>query len=70
MLTTDDLVTSEHAFFVATGISDGDLLHGVRYRGGRATTNSIVMRSRSGTIRLIESHHVLDRTAGLQHAEL
>ena len=38
---TDDLVTSEHSFFVATGISDGDLLHGVRYRGGRATTNSI-----------------------------
>ena len=46
VLTTDDLVTSEHSFFVATGISDGDLLHGVRYRGGRATTNSIVMRSR------------------------
>jgi fructose-1,6-bisphosphatase II len=69
VLTTDDLVTSEHSFFVATGISDGDLLHGVRYRGGRATTNSIVMRSRSGTIRLIESHHDLQRTAGLPGAE-
>lgn len=66
VLSTEDLVTSENAFFVATGITGGDLLKGVSYRGGRATTNSIVMRSRSGTIRVIESHHDLERTAGIR----
>ncbi len=65
VLTTDDLVTSDNCFFVGTGITDGELLRGVRYSRGRATTNSIVMRSKSGTVRVIESHHVLDRTAGL-----
>ncbi|HEX8780186.1 MAG TPA: class II fructose-bisphosphatase [Nocardioides sp.] len=65
VLTTEDLVTSDNCFFVATGITDGELLRGVRYSRGQATTNSIVMRSRSGTVRVIESHHVLDRTAGL-----
>ena len=59
VLSTDDLVTSENCFFVATGITDGELLRGVRYRAGGATTHSIVMRSKSGTIRLIESHHQL-----------
>jgi fructose-1,6-bisphosphatase II len=65
VLTTEDLVTSDNCFFVATGITDGELLQGVRYSRGQATTNSIVMRSKSGTVRVIESHHVLDRTAGL-----
>ncbi|KGN43086.1 class II fructose-bisphosphatase [Knoellia aerolata] len=65
VLTTEDLVTSDNCFFVATGITDGELLRGVRYSRGQATTNSIVMRSKSGTVRVIESHHVLDRTAGL-----
>lgn len=66
VLGTDDLVTGEHAFFVATGITGGDLLRGVSYRGGRATTNSIVMRSRSRTIRVIESHHDLERIAAIR----
>ena len=57
ILSTDDLVTGDNAFFVATGITDGELLRGVRYSGGEAQTHSIVMRSKSGTIRLIESHH-------------
>ncbi|MGL5825932.1 MAG: class II fructose-bisphosphatase [Nocardioides sp.] len=57
ILTTDDLVTSEDCFFVATGITDGELMRGVRYRGGGATTHSLVMRGRSGTIRSIESEH-------------
>ena len=49
---TDDLVTGDNVFFVATGITDGELLKGVRYRGdGAVRTHSIVMRSRSGTIR-------------------
>jgi len=49
VLTADDLVSSDDAFFAATGITDGDLLQGVRYRsGGGATTHSLVMRARSG----------------------
>jgi fructose-1,6-bisphosphatase II len=61
VLATDDLVTSENCFFVATGITDGELLKGVRYRAGSITTHSLVMRSKSGTIRLIESHHQLEK---------
>jgi fructose-1,6-bisphosphatase II len=56
VLTTDDLVRG-NAFFAATGISDGDLLQGVRYRGEKATTQSIVMRSKSGTVRIVTAHH-------------
>jgi fructose-1,6-bisphosphatase II len=59
VLTTDDLVASEDAFFAATGITDGELLSGVRYRAGGATTHSLVMRARSGTIRTITSEHQL-----------
>jgi fructose-1,6-bisphosphatase II len=59
VLTTDDLVTSDDVFFAATGITDGELVSGVRYRKGTATTHSLVMRSRSGTIRMIESEHQL-----------
>jgi fructose-1,6-bisphosphatase II len=61
VLNTDDLVTSDNVFFVATGITDGELLQGVRYHAGSARTHSIVMRSRSGTIRLIESEHQLSK---------
>ncbi|MSO37313.1 MAG: class II fructose-bisphosphatase [Acidimicrobiia bacterium] len=57
ILTTTDLVSGEEVFFAATGISDGDLLKGVRYRGDGATTESLVMRSKSGTIRTIRSEH-------------
>ena len=59
VLTTDDLVGGDNVFFCATGITDGDLLRGVRYRGGGATTHSLVMRSKSGTIRYVESQHRL-----------
>jgi fructose-1,6-bisphosphatase II len=59
VLTTDDLVTSEDAFFAATGITDGELMTGVRYRAGGAATHSLVMRARSGTIRNIHSEHQL-----------
>jgi fructose-1,6-bisphosphatase II len=59
VLTTDDLVASEDAFFAATGITDGELLAGVRYRAGGATSHSLVMRARSGTIRTITSEHQL-----------
>jgi len=57
VLTTDDLVSGDDAFFVATGITDGELMEGVRYRSRGATTHSLVMRSRSGTIRSIRSEH-------------
>ena len=57
VLTTDDLVSGDDVFFSATGISDGDLLRGVRYWGQGARTQSLVMRSKSGTIRTIESTH-------------
>jgi len=59
VLTTDDLVHSDNVFFVATGVTDGELLRGVRYRGGGATTHSLVMRSKSGTIRYVQSQHRL-----------
>jgi fructose-1,6-bisphosphatase II len=58
-LTIDDLVRSDNVFFCATGITDGNLLRGVRYRAGGANTESLVMRSRSGTIRMVESWHSL-----------
>ncbi|MCW2749446.1 MAG: glpX [Aeromicrobium sp.] len=61
VLYTNDLVSAEDCFFVATGITDGELMDGVRYGGGRAYTESIVMRARSGTIRKITSEHQLGK---------
>jgi fructose-1,6-bisphosphatase II len=61
VLTCDDLVSGNDVFFSATGVTDGDVLQGVRYQGDRgATTESLVMRSRSGTVRRISARH--DRT--------
>jgi fructose-1,6-bisphosphatase II len=58
ILTCDDLVRGEDVFFSATGVTDGDVLQGVRYQGDRgATTESLVMRSRSGTVRRISGRH-------------
>src|SRR3954468_18351733 len=57
VLSTDDLVAGDDCFFVATGITDGELLRGVRYVPFGATTHSLVMRSRSGTVRTIASEH-------------
>ena len=58
VLTHDDLVAGDDVFFSATGVTDGDLLQGVRYQGPRgATTESLVMRTRSGTVRRINSRH-------------
>jgi fructose-1,6-bisphosphatase II len=61
VLLTDDLVRGENIFFCATGITSGDLVRGVRYRSGGAYTQSIVMRSKSGTIRVIDSFHRLEK---------
>ncbi|CAN5630467.1 class II fructose-bisphosphatase [soil metagenome] len=57
VLTVDDLVAGDDVFFAATGVTDGDLVRGIRYRGDSAITHSIVMRSRSGTVRTIEALH-------------
>jgi len=57
VLTTDDLVSGDDVFFSATGVTDGELLRGVRYFGDGARTHSLVMRSKSGTIRTIDSRH-------------
>ncbi len=61
VLTTEDLVSGENVFFCATGVTDGDLLKGVRYYPGGCTTHSIVMRSKSGTVRMIEAYHRLSK---------
>ncbi|SEN55089.1 fructose-1,6-bisphosphatase II [Actinacidiphila rubida] len=61
VLHTTDLVSGDNVFFVATGITDGELLRGVRYRAETATTSSLVMRSKSGTIRQIDSVHQLSK---------
>ena len=58
ILDVDRLVGGDNAFFAATGVTDGDLLEGVRYLGdGHATTESLVMRSRSGTVRKVQARH-------------
>lgn len=61
VLNTDDLVSSDNVFFAATGITDGELVNGVHFFSGGASTSSIVMRSRTGTIRRIDATHRLDK---------
>ncbi len=56
-MTTDDLVKGNNVYFAATGITDGALLRGVRFSPEGATTESIVMRAYSGTVRLIHGEH-------------
>ncbi len=61
VLSTDDLVTGDDCFFVATGITDGELMKGVHFRAHGATSQSLVMRSRSGTVRLVTSEHQFEK---------
>ncbi|MCD9623760.1 class II fructose-bisphosphatase [Rhabdothermincola salaria] len=61
VLGTDDLVAGDNCFFAATGITDGDLLRGVHLDASSATTQSLVMRSKSGTVRLVNARHRLDK---------
>ena len=61
VLMTDDLVAGDNAFFAATGITDGDLLKGVTYSRSHVTTESLVMRSRSGTVRLVRGRHRIEK---------
>jgi fructose-1,6-bisphosphatase II len=62
VLTTDDLVSGEDVFFAATGVTDGELLRGVRYTPQRVLTQSLSMRSKSGAIRVIEGRHHAQRS--------
>jgi fructose-1,6-bisphosphatase II len=57
VLDHDELVRGDDCFFSATGVTDGDFLQGVRYEGATATTESFVMRSRTGTVRRISARH-------------
>jgi fructose-1,6-bisphosphatase II len=61
VLTTDDLVSGDDVFFAASGITEGNLLRGVRYWPDGATTYSMVMRSRSGTVRWVEAEHRFEK---------
>ena len=61
VLHTSDLVRSDNSFFAATGITDGELLDGVKYYAGGARTHSLVMRSKSGTVREVIAQHRLDK---------
>ncbi len=65
VLTTDDLVAGNDVFVAATGVTDGALLDGVKYTPAGAVTESIVMRSRSGTVRRIEAYHAFDKLRAL-----
>jgi fructose-1,6-bisphosphatase II len=67
VLTTDDLVGGDNCFFAATGVTDGELLRGVRYTSTGVTTQSLVVRSQTGTVRIIRAHH---RTAKLRQFRL
>jgi fructose-1,6-bisphosphatase II len=61
VLTTNDLVQGDNCFFAATGITDGPLLKGVHFFPGGASTQSLVTRSHSGTVRVIDARHRLDK---------
>jgi fructose-1,6-bisphosphatase II len=69
VLHTDDLVSGNDVFVAATGVTTGSLLRGVRYLPNGAVTDSIVMRSRSGTVRRVEATHALDKLEALTGRE-
>lgn len=60
-LTLDDMVKRDDVIFVATGITDGDMLEGVRFYHDRATTHTVVMRGLTGTVRFIKAHHYFNK---------
>jgi fructose-1,6-bisphosphatase II len=69
VLETGDLVGGDDCFFAATGITDGELLRGVRFTGPTVRTQSLVMRSRSGTVRMIDAYHQLDKLASFSSVD-
>jgi fructose-1,6-bisphosphatase II len=69
VLTTDDLVKGDNCFFAVTGITDGEVLKGVHYDRNGASTQSLVMRSKSGTVRVVNARHRLDKLKGFSAIE-
>ena len=69
VLTCDDLVNSDDVFFAATGITPGELVKGVRFHSRGATTESLVMRSKSGTVRRIEATHNLQKLSAFTNID-
>jgi len=69
VLDLDTLVKGDNAFFAATGITDGDLLEGVRYTSKGATTQSLVMRAKSGTVRLVNAQHQLEKLSNFSSVD-
>jgi fructose-1,6-bisphosphatase II len=69
VLHTDDLVSGEDVFVAATGVTNGPLLRGVAYSQGGAETDSIVMRSRSGTVRRVAAQHALEKLSAVTGLE-
>ena len=65
VLYMDDLVKGDDAIFAATGVTDGELLKGVRFDGSKGTTQSVVMRAKSGTVRFIDGTHSLKKKPDL-----
>lgn len=65
VLRMEDLVKGDDAIFTATGVTDGELLRGVQFKGSHASTHSIVMRAKSGTVRFIEGRHSLNKKPNL-----
>ncbi|MGE5703745.1 MAG: class II fructose-bisphosphatase [Clostridia bacterium] len=61
VLRMEDMVKGDDAIFAATGVTEGELLRGVRFQGMRATTHSVVMRAKTGTVRFVEGNHRLER---------
>jgi fructose-1,6-bisphosphatase II len=70
VLTLGDLVDSDNTFFAATGVTSGELLNGVRYERDRAETHTVVMRSKTGTVRFIEAEHRFDRLRPLSKFDI
>ena len=65
VLRMNDLVKGDDAIFAATGVTDGELLRGVRFKGGYSETHSLVMRTKSGTVRFVEGRHSMKNKPNL-----
>lgn len=65
VLRMEDLVKGDDAIFAATGVTDGELMRGVQFKGSHASTHSLVMRAKSGTVRFVEGRHSLNKKPNL-----
>ncbi|MBD4757966.1 fructose-bisphosphatase class II, partial [Xanthomonas citri pv. citri] len=65
VLRMEDLVKGDDAIFAATGVTDGELLKGVQFKGSVGTTESLVIRAKSGTVRFVDGRHSLKKKPNL-----